>query len=627
MKLAFLLLLSSRLLLADGKVKKKHVDHSKCRHGTLDNETGQCDCFEHWHTAGITDTIDFLEGVCEQYRCQDSESCQMKLGIPGASCPVPGWNCYCGWEYAWQNLGHGYETPAGVPGGAECMGIMYTFSIWSTEKMEVILAYAWILFVSMAVLMLPFGRKRAICDHHRPSLWLFFRSMCCPIRCDGQCVLRENYDMDWFCDDVAWTWFWMELGVWVYLFLAILYLIALFVWSVVLWLMVMLIMLVVLLSIACMGCMACLGECTGAGVDCCACGDCCNALAAGAHCNAGGALDCVACCHHCNPPVSGGASNVDAFYFNGSFPLDPIWGYSGHGHVGRDPQGVRQSGARCCGLCIPFAMMLYVFPAFPENAWGGLFGYYVLRTHAKVPHNLAYTGITEENRGSFRTRLTEFMRMGWLRTSDLHEETQWRQRVHDFVAGEDAGPAQSLRPQAKAAAGRPPAAFEPRSMRGQFYRGFTSQDATDILPGRDRNGNKVIRISHARVHFIDREFDQELDQCFQSSFEDYKKNICWICQSENDQWDMWTSCHHLFCQDCSTTMLKRRMPCPLCRVMSTTVLRGEAVGLASQEDPENGQLSSVREESPGAEGDEPFGQDRTPLLPMRPATDEEAGPV
>ena len=88
-------------------------------------------------------------------------------------------------------------------------------------------------------------------------------------------------------------------------------------------------------------------------------------------------------------------------------------------------------------------------------------------------------------------------------------------------------------------------------------------------------------------------------RCVESSFEDYLqllackdvfsfscflqqlqsmisllRNVCWICREESEEWDMWLSCHHIFCARCSSQMLLRRMPCPLCRVASTTVLRG-----------------------------------------------------
>ena len=43
------------------------------------------------------------------------------------------WNCYCGWKYAFMAGGHGFETPRYQNGtnstGAECMGLMYAFSV------------------------------------------------------------------------------------------------------------------------------------------------------------------------------------------------------------------------------------------------------------------------------------------------------------------------------------------------------------------------------------------------------------------------------------------------------------------------------------------------------------------
>jgi len=32
------------------------------------------------------------------------------ISLSGATCPIAGWNCYCGWKYAMKNDGHGYET-------------------------------------------------------------------------------------------------------------------------------------------------------------------------------------------------------------------------------------------------------------------------------------------------------------------------------------------------------------------------------------------------------------------------------------------------------------------------------------------------------------------------------------
>merc|ERR1712187_598125 len=64
------------------------------------------------------------------------------------------------------------------------------------------------------------------------------------------------------------------------------------------------------------------------------------------------------------------------------------------------------------------------------------------------------------------------------------------------------------------------------------------------------------------------------DNLISSSIEDYQNNVCAICHHDNEKWDLWSSCHHLFCQDCSSEMLSRGMPCPLCRASSATILRG-----------------------------------------------------
>jgi len=69
-------------------------------------------------------------------------------------------------------------------------------------------------------------------------------------------------------------------------------------------------------------------------------------------------------------------------------------------------------------------------------------------------------------------------------------------------------------------------------------------------------------------------FEREVHQCVKSSFKDYERNVCWICMESAEEWDLWLSCRHLFCKTCSSEMLRRCMPCPLCRVASPTVLRG-----------------------------------------------------
>jgi len=168
----------------------------------------------------------------------------------------------------------------------------------------------------------------------------------------------------------------------------------------------------------------------------------------------------------------------------------------------------------------------------PENAWGGLVGF-LMGTHHFSSQCWVYRG---------GNCFVELMGMSWRRRTDLHSDVQWRNRVYDFLVG-DAGERASS-----------PAAEGPVQR---------TTESTTVIGG-------------ARVMLVDRSFDLRADRCAQSSFEDYAKNECWICRQSCDEWDQWLSCHHLFCRSCSSEMLNRRMPCPLCRVASTSVLRGRA---------------------------------------------------
>jgi len=500
-----------------------------CRHGTWDPTSKLCDCFKGWGTAHITDTVDFFEGICEQYHCESDAKCEEVLKIPGATCPVKGWNCYCGWSYAFMFEGHGYEDTH--DGGGECMGVMYTFSVSMSMVLEIYFAKAWIYALAMAVCLLAFGRKRLNCDHHRPSLWNAFRN-CCGFRseCPGDCVTNPKF-IDQIMDEMAWSVYVLDLCMWSYLFFAAVYFVTLFIWSIVLWTAVIVITLCLLIAALCMACGAACGDGAGGSCDCGACcgdsstmgcGDCCCPLAS-FHAGAGdaGATDAV-------------------FYWSGPVPYDPFWGYSGYGGYGGPPS----SGGDCCDgccstLCRPIAIMLFYFPVMPENMWGGVVGL-CMGTRTNTPADRSYQG---------GNSFIDFLGMGWRRRGDLHDNSSWRLQVHDFLLSE----------------GQYADAREPLNGGPPYY--SVPLDSTVGNPRQQRIGG-------ANVIDVDRPFTEE-DNCPESSFEDYKSNQCWICASERDQWDMWLSCHHLFCKDCSTQMLRRRMPCPLCRVVSTTVLRGK----------------------------------------------------
>jgi len=516
---------------SDGKFDKpNHAATERCKHGTFNEDTQSCHCFKGWATAGITDTLDFLEGVCEQFHCQSDEQCQDILHISDATCPVRNWNCYCSFKYAFWNMGHGYET--NDRGGAECMGVMYAFSIFSTEWLWWFMQEAWKVFFVLAALALPFGRKRSICDHHTPSLWNMLRRCCgVSVDCPGTCVHQEGYSMDTFKDDLAWTLYFLDLCIWLYVFFATLYVVALFIWSIVLWAAVFVILLMTCLVGACGMCgegMAGAGDLAG----CNCCDGCCNA-------------DCCGDCCMVNA-----YHPADNFYYGGTFPYDPFWGYGGYGVESHDCCNCCGDQSCCGACCRPLAVLIYVFPIMPENAWGGFVGRFVFGTHKDTPPEEMYQGGND---------IIEFFRMGWRRNADLHGNRSWRRQVHNFLVGD----------------GQPGVGSDSSSAELLRDTRIYSDSSTESVVG----GSRVLRVGLARALIVERSFDLEEDRCVPSSFEDYSNNICWICQSGNDEWDLWMSCRHVFCRDCSTQMLHRRMPCPLCRVASTTVLRGLRTGV------------------------------------------------
>jgi len=508
------------LLLQGVGVGAASTPRVKCRHGNYSDERQACDCLEGWSTAGITDTIDWIGGTCEQYHCQSDNVCQDVLGMPWATCPIPGWNCYCGWGEAIKLGGHGFENA-----GGKCMGLMYTFSVWTTHKVEWAMYWLWQVVLVLAVLLLPFGRKRAICDHHWPSLWNGIRRfMLWPTDCRGECVNSQTYTLDCFKDDIAWPLYVLDMGVWSYLFLICFYVLMMFYWSFVLWLLVLVMIIAVCLGAACScmdpsGCSdaACIGDGAGHG-----CGDCFGL----------GSCDCM------GDIGFAGADTTDAMLWSGTFPqstwlgFDPLTNYA----YGRSNCDCCCFCADLCRTCLkPLAWLFYVFPAMPENAWGGICGYFIFGTHHLTPEDRLYTEDTSP--------VVEFLRMGWRRQHDLHGDDAWRTRVRDFLLQTEAPGVRDS---------------------------FRCRQEVRLLD------DDVIAIGNARAKLVYRQFDQEGDRCFPSSFEDYVMNECWICKESKGTWDLWLSCRHLFCEECSTEMLLRRMPCPLCRVSSAVVLRGHA---------------------------------------------------
>jgi len=494
-------------------------ERKDCRHGTYMPDTETCSCDRHWNTAGITDTIDFLEGVCEQYQCVSDQVCRENLrghiDLDYVSCPVPKWNCYCGWKYAFMSGWHGFETPryenvTNSTGavrnstGAECMGVMYTFSVWSYLTLKWLIQQVVIITLTLFVVLLCFGKKRIRCDHHDPSLLKEIRKLCgSPPDCTGGChVQGEGWTLDRITDDFAWSFYALSLGIWTLIFLVVLFGLAMFAWSVVLWAMVLLLIIVAAVAGLCMLC----GE--GAGGHSCDCGGC--------------SCDCCGC-----DPGAGlidDGTLADTFYWGGPHPLTgPFWcDVGGFGST-------EDSCWSCNGFCFPIAWLVLRFPRMPDNLWGGVVGRF-LGTHSFAAEDRAYRGGSD---------CIDFLGLYWMRAGDLHGHNEWRVQVHDFLYRFDAAelPYHDI--------------------------GTTSDDGTSYH-----------RIGNATIQLLHRKFG-EGDRCVPSSFEDYRNNKCWICQQEDEiDWDLWLTCKHMYCQNCSEKMLRRRMPCPLCRVFSTSIWRG-----------------------------------------------------
>lgn len=502
-----------------------------CVHGAYNRTTGACVCDDGWRPAGPTDTLNYLKGVCTQFACSSSRQCRERLGLPGASCPVQGWDCYCGWAFAFRGTGSaelglsaGYQTWG--PESAACQGPIFTLQFSISWGVFWVLQNFWKVVLLASFLLLPFGQTKVRCQCYDPGM---FRLALALLRrgrdpgCNGQCTVRGRFHMIYY--DLAWFLYALDVGIWLYAFLLVTWISFLVFWGIFIWLMVLVLLLMTLCSsLVCAG-----GGDSGSG---------------GCECFQGGA--------------DGGCQNGCLFCEN------CCQGYMGAGGLGEDPTFDFYSGGpmpgggerRCCAclnwccLCLPLAKLLLQFPRRPSNMWGGLCGYLFLGTHprSRVP----YSG------GS---RLVDFL--GFRGESDLHDRQDWRRRFANFLqAGTDGARRQPLPGQAPGQQEMPADGNGWVPAQGWGSRPSASESEGQIA------GRHIVKTGQP--------FDRERDNCRNTSFEDYQKEECWICCDSKDQreWDLWLQCGHLFCSRCSTEMLRRKLPCPLCRQVSWSVKRG-----------------------------------------------------
>jgi len=525
----------------------------KCGHGILVD--GQCQCLKNWRMSGITDTINWLEHKCEQFQCETDNQCQTLL-FADASCPVPGWNCDCGWAHA-----TGFE--GGVEkNNAKCMGIIYIWSVRLTEWTLWLMQHAWKILVYALAPTLFFGQTKVRCECHDPNVFRLFSDIVITLGCKtpAYCNGQECMDVDagigrMLRYELAWSFYILDMGIWIYSALFVLWVTAMFSWLMIL-LVIVIAILIIALIMAIFSMICALAD-GGSGGDA-DCGQCCT----GNECT--GCENCLTCDGCCMDAPATNGDMFWLFYWGGPVPDGTscgdccIWNCDGCHKGMRGP---------CCSVLRPFMWLLTRLPRPPDNAWGGLWGLCFLGTHRKCrtpsPGDGWWFGTLVRTPYQGGNWFVDFFSGRGIH--DLHQRPDWRQRVYDYIFLED-GEDQS----AESTQNRPP----PRQ---QMSSGVsTTPLRQSFLPVR-LPGVQVINKDNKDDRFFD-----ESDRCQQSTFKDYERGTCWLCLNDDaEKWDMWVQCGHLFCQNCSEEMLKRRMPCPLCRKRSFRVVRRRAKNIAN----------------------------------------------
>eukprot|EP00438_Fugacium_kawagutii_P006541 Skav222197 [mRNA] locus=scaffold1745:70942:72680:- [translate_table: standard] len=315
--------------------------------------------------------------------------------------------------------GHGFETERleNVTNGteytgAECMGLMYTFSMWSYFTLLWMVQKVFIITLICFIGLLVVGKKRVRCDHHDPSLLKEIRKLCgSPPVCNGGCHVQtlSEWTLDRIMDEFAWSFYALSVGTWTLTFLMVSFGLMIFAWSIVLWALVMLILIAAAVAALCMLC----GEAGGQSCDCnCDCTDC-------------------GCCDP-EPGLLDDTGVAEMMYFGGPHPVDGMFWFDCSGLSGSS------TGDGCCcncsGICCPIAWLVLRFPRMPENMWGGFLGW-CMRTHPLTPAESAYGGGSD---------FIDVLAMQWMRAGDLHGHSEWRRQVQTFLYDMDYADAELL---------------------------------------------------------------------------------------------------------------------------------------------------------------------------------------
>lgn len=508
-----------------------------CRHGSWNASLQTCQCDPEYREAGITNTLAFLEGKCSQFQCQSDAQCQERTGFHSATCPVKGWDCYCGMSHA------GRDFP-----NATCMGVVYSYSFATLDAYLYLIQNIFHPLLYLVAACLGFGTRRVRCDHQTRYFEVYFdhcnnRQQPCRGECltDGKIRWRDEFSMSWYClNTLAW---WLA-------FLTFIELVNVFIWSFILWTIIVVgLILVVVLAI----CGKCQDEYGGdADCQCCLCpsGDC--------------------CCTYTNHS----GNQVDIFIVGGPQPEPCCLGCC-------DDSGSTSTNETCCcqGCCQAclncIRWFIYSYPRLPDNLHGGLVGY-ILGTHSRrstpFPQNI----------------LTEFLSLAWLPRRTLKNNENWHRQVK--TALHENSPLRESPPQTQTmersrAIRAPTTITNPISgyQDNGSCRRSTSLDSVELSSLESSNTESLTdEIMHVRDVVVvshQREWSAQQDGAINCQ-KDYIEKQCWICQDadrpqESGQatWDVWWTCRHAFCTECSQTMLERGWSCPLCRQKSHLIKR------------------------------------------------------
>lgn len=492
-------------------------DHSRCGHGHMGPHG--CICDPGWRHSGPTDPPNFFKGRCAQYECESDEVCSRELSRDGLIVKA---TCDVpGWNCKCDWNHADYFLGGYETQGAKCMGMLYNVSDALTRFAWFWISWAWKVFAVFAAFALPFGEKQVRCECQQPR-------MCRVAKSVKEAFCEHSHPCHGECmQRPRWN---FRFDIWFDLAWSI-YVIDIGIWFYAFIVAILLTGLIIgsILAIAFLVIMLIIG---------------CALLLMGAAGEGGGCCDCEGFGGFDAGGFDAGFSGNAGVQAETNFAMEEFW-IGGPTINAPDGTGGDCSCCDCprCWLCRPMAWVLVRFPHKPANLWGGALGYYCLGTHQ-------FTSTERRYAGGNRWIDSLSFRSG----QDLHDRDDWRRSVHEFVFG---GAINQVTSQAAIGSAQQRPAQQP--LRGQ--------------------------IAGVRITEIDREFKKDLDNCQASTFEDYKKpphGECWVCYSQEPQdWDMWVQCGHMFCKKCSEQMLQRRMPCPLCRVVSFSVKRGKGIDESS----------------------------------------------